>query len=112
MFLGELTAPIMNAVRISQTATTHGMASNFWQTNAHPILEFAFALLYVIFRAFLGPVVAVHLSYDLLTREGRKNVPVQLSILWLVMCWGVLLGSIPWIKNALRILSDAGGPIA
>ena len=114
MFLGELTTPIMNVVRISQTMAASGHESMFsnWFTSAHPILEFVFALLYVLFRVFLGPVAALHLSYDLLlTREGRKNVPVQLSVPGIVMCWSVLLGSIPWIKNAWRIVSGAGAPI-
>ena len=111
MFLGEFTAPIMNVVRISRIAARHEVASK-WLLNAHPVLEFAFAVLYAFFRIVLGPMAAMHLSYDLLTKEGRSNVPVQLSILWLAMCWGVLFGSIPWIKNALRILvSEAGAPI-
>lgn len=108
MFLGELTAPIMNVLRISQTAAKLDMTDS-WLTNAHPILEYTFAVLYVLFRVFVGPICAAHLTYDLLTKEGRKNVPVQLSLLWLAMCWGVMLGSYPWIRNALRILASGGG---
>lgn len=108
MFLGELTAPIMNVLRISNTAASID-SSVGWLQAAHPYFEYAFALLYITFRTVIGPICALHLTYDLLfTKKGRKNVPIQLSIVWLLMCWGVLLGSIPWIKVSLNILLGAG----
>lgn len=112
MFLGEITAPIMNVVRISQAAARMGVSNTAWLASAKPILEYAFALLYIIFRVLVGPVCAVHLTYDLSRKESRKNVPMQLILLWLAICWGVLLGSIPWIKKAFAILSGAGSSIA
>ena len=113
MFLGEITAPVMNLVRISRAAATMNMASTNFLSSALPALEYVFALLYILFRMVLGPICAVHLTHNLLLKkEGRKNVPVQLSVLWLAICWGVLLGSIPWIKSAIEILSRTGGSLA
>jgi hypothetical protein len=103
MMLGEATAPIMNVLRITNIAATLETAD--WLLAFHPFVEYAFALLYVSFRVLVGPICSLHLTHDLmLTKEGRRNVPLQLSIVWVAMCWGVLLGSVPWIKNALDIL--------
>lgn len=111
MFLGELTAPIMNLLRISNTAATLGTAN--WLLVLHPLIEYSFALLYVCSRVFAGPACAVHLTGTLLfTKEGRKNVPVQLSIVWLAMCWGVMIGSLPWIKTSLTILGGGAAVVA
>jgi hypothetical protein len=47
----------------------------------------------------------LHLMYDLLfTKEGRRNVPVSLSVFWIAISWGILIGSIPWMKTAVEIL--------
>ena len=113
MFLGEITAPIMNLVRISQAATRSDMSNAGLLSSALPATEYVFAILYIVFRVVLGPICAVHLTHDLLLqKEGRRNVPVQLSVIWLAICWGVLWGSIPWIKNAFAILSRTGSAIA
>mmetsp|Transcript_6090 Transcript_6090/g.13281 ORF Transcript_6090/g.13281 Transcript_6090/m.13281 type:complete len:378 (-) Transcript_6090:32-1165(-) len=108
MFTGELTAPIMNVLRISRTAMkemTGDCCGRSWLGLIGPYAEYLFALLYAGFRIVIGPICAAHLTYDiLLTKKGRKNVPVALSTVWLLMVWGVLFGSIPWIKTALTIL--------
>jgi len=110
MFTGEFTAPIMNVLRISRTAgnedvSSYSILGRRLLQIIYPYVEYLYALLYATFRIIIGPICAAHLTYDiLLTKKGRKNVPVGLSVVWLVMVWGVLLGSIPWIKGALTIL--------
>merc|ERR1719203_1683672 len=63
-------------------------------------IEITFAIFYFFFRTVVGPVCASYNVYDLLfTKDGRKNIPVGLSIFWCVSSWGVLIGSIPWIVD-------------
>jgi len=121
MLTGEATAPIMNVLRIARTAanddiSAHSILGRSLLQMIYPYVEYLFALLYASFRIVIGPICAVHLTYDiLLTKKGRKNVPVGLSVVWLTMVWGVLFGSIPWIKNALTILKaglNGGSPIS
>ena len=110
MLTGEATAPIMNVLRIARTAandeiSAHSILGRGLLQMIYPYVEYLFALLYASFRIVIGPICAAHLTYDiLLTKKGRKNVPVGLSAVWLTMVWGVLFGSIPWIKGALTIL--------
>ena len=109
MLLGECTAPIQNIFRISRITTKIDcMGCGEWMNTLHPYIEYLFSLVYVFFRALVGPVCAVHLTYDLVfTKKGRENVPIGLSMVWLLMCWGVLLGSIPWIVSANEVVMGA-----
>lgn len=98
-----MTAPIMNVLRISNTALS--LKTWSWLQSARPLIQYVFACMYVFIRATIGPICAVHLTYDMLfTKEGRENIPIALSLFWLIMVWGVMFGSIPWIKTALQIL--------
>lgn len=119
MFTGEFTAPIMNVNRLARIAATElgelsdSCCGKWWLQMVRPYADYSFALLYALFRIVIGPVCAAHLTYDiLLTKRGRENVPVGLSLVWLIMCWGVLIGSIPWIKNVLSIISAGFGATA
>ena len=104
MFFGEITAPIMNVLRITNILTEMEYSSRFLQI-WRPRVEYSFALAYVFFRTIVGPILAVHLTYDLLfTSQGRSNVPIGLSLVWLSMVWIVLLGSWPWIQSSVKIL--------
>jgi len=104
MFFGEITAPIMNVLRITNILTELEYSSRLLQI-WRPRVEYLFALAYVFFRTVVGPFLAVHLTYDLLlTKEGRSNVPIGLSLVWLSMVWIVLLGSWPWIQRSIKIL--------
>jgi hypothetical protein len=103
MLVGEVTAPLMNLLRISNVAVQ--LKSPVWLISLQQPISFLYSFCYVGCRAFLGPLLAVQITYDLIfTSTGRKNVPVQLSIVWGVMCWAVILGSVPWIMSALNIL--------
>ena len=72
----------------------------------HSWLEHSFAAVYLVFRIFIGPVCSVHVTYDLLTKRGRTNVPLLLSLVWVGMVWAVLWGSIPFIEEAMEMLRD------
>mmetsp|Transcript_23934 Transcript_23934/g.46411 ORF Transcript_23934/g.46411 Transcript_23934/m.46411 type:complete len:312 (-) Transcript_23934:197-1132(-) len=111
MFLGEFTAPIMNIHLILEKAMEQPeFRDSSWIPLAFVYNEQIFAFFYCIFRIFFGPLAATHLTWDLiLTERGRGNVPVWLSLAWMPMCWGVLLGSIPWIQTCLETLQR--GPV-
>jgi len=101
---GEFTAPFQNAFRISRITTKMDMAGSLGQV-LHPYIRYIWAVLYAFFRIVVGPACAIHLTQDLIfSKQGREHVPLGLSIVWLAMCWTVLLGSIPWIYDALGII--------
>lgn len=105
MFTGEFTNPAQNLWIACQTAIKLDCC-NGWQF--HVMLsysEYLYALLYVPMRTVGGYGAGAHLTYDLLfTKQGRKNVHVWLTLLWMPMCWGVLIASIPWIEEAVEIV--------
>jgi hypothetical protein len=98
MLLGEITNPLHNLYYIGVAAQTlpccNGVVSQFlfhW-------IEYLFAMAYVLVRAVIGPFVFVHLTYNLWT-SGRRHIPISLLIMWTMLIWGVVLGSIPWIQE-------------
>lgn len=101
---GEFTAPFQNAYRISRIVTKLDLCKPVVNV-LHPYITYVWAVLYLLFRILIGPACAIILTQDLaFTKEGRTNVPIGLSLVWLTMCWAVLIGSIPWIKSALDII--------
>jgi hypothetical protein len=101
---GEFTAPFQNAFRISRIANKMEIGGSLGQM-LHPYIRYVWAVLYSFFRILVGPACAIHLTQDLLfTKKGRAHVPLGMSFLWLTMCWAVLLGSIPWINEAIGIV--------
>uniref|UniRef100_A0A7S1Z3C2 TLC domain-containing protein n=1 Tax=Trieres chinensis TaxID=1514140 RepID=A0A7S1Z3C2_TRICV len=105
MFTGELTNPFMNGLFISRFAIK--VFDDEWIHNLHPYVEITHAVLYSIMRTFIGPLVALHLTRDLLmTERGRQNVPRWLSLTWITLCWVVLLGSLPWTKDSIDMALD------
>lgn len=118
MFFGEITAPIMNLLRISFTLQQYLKLSSqaydalieyrsvYYLTNIiHPYLEYLYAVVYFTIRALLAPILAIHLTYHFLfTKTGRTNVPIYISIIWLALCWSVMLGSYNWVKNCYYII--------
>lgn len=88
--------------RISKIATPLQIPGN---DLLYPVITYTWAVLYFVFRVVVGPICAIYVTQELLcTKQGRKNVPIAVSIVWLTMCWAVLLGSIPWIVSALDIV--------
>jgi hypothetical protein len=105
IFTGECTNPLMNSMFTTRFAIT--LFSAPWVHTLHTCLEFVYALFYAPIRIIVGPVCAIHLTYDLLlTKHGRQNVPVQLSVVWVALCWIVIAGSVPWMLEALDMIRD------
>lgn len=106
IFAGECTNPLMNAM------FTTRFASQIFRENAamhalHAWCEFSYACSYAPIRIIIGPACAAHLSWDLLlTARGRKNVPAGLSLVWVVLCWAVIAGSLPWMEEAVGMIRD------
>eukprot|EP00553_Chaetoceros_curvisetus_P003665 CAMPEP_0204635038 /NCGR_PEP_ID=MMETSP0717-20131115/30627_1 /ASSEMBLY_ACC=CAM_ASM_000666 /TAXON_ID=230516 /ORGANISM="Chaetoceros curvisetus" /LENGTH=166 /DNA_ID=CAMNT_0051653657 /DNA_START=1 /DNA_END=501 /DNA_ORIENTATION=+ len=105
MWSGEFSNPLQNGHVITRFAIQMTEDGTLWHI-VHPFLELMFAIVYFVFRALLGPVQIAHITYDLLTREGRKNIPLYISIGWIIMIWGILIGSIPWTKECYEMALD------
>ena len=101
MLLGEATNPLHNSHMISELAQTLHFEANpltHW-------IEVMFSAIYVVFRVVLGPLGMIHITYDLVvTKRGRENIPLALKLAWLLMIWGVVFGSIPWIQDCITVL--------
>jgi hypothetical protein len=55
----------------------------------------------------VGPLQIIHIAYDLiLTKEGRKNVAIYNSIVWVVMLSAIIIGSIPWTMECAEMVKD------
>lgn len=109
MFTGEITNPLMNGMFVTRFAIQLdccGRSSDlvlWW----HTMLEHGFAVSYVVVRVFVGPLCSLHLTYDLLlTRRGRRNVPVWLSWIWVIMVWTVIYGSAPFVGECVDMIRD------
>lgn len=106
MWSGEFTNPMQNTHCITRFAIQMSKQGSFWHV-VHPYVEWVFAVTYAFFRAVVGPIQIVHITYDLLfTKEGRTNIPLYVSILWIFMIWGIILGSIPWTVEGWEMARD------
>jgi hypothetical protein len=107
MLCGEISNPFMNGMFVTRFAIKLSCCRGPWMEALHSFLELGYAIVYVYFRIAIGPLVAAQLTYDLLgTPQGRKNVPFLLSFVWCCLVWAVIVGSIPFIKEALGMLGD------
>mmetsp|Transcript_10836 Transcript_10836/g.16703 ORF Transcript_10836/g.16703 Transcript_10836/m.16703 type:complete len:332 (-) Transcript_10836:82-1077(-) len=105
MFVGESTAPVHNCFRISRLVSSMEDFGGQVSESVHQFVALAWAVKYSLVRTFVGPACGIYITYDLLfTKSGRANVPLVLSSCWLFLCWGVMIGSIPWIIDALKIV--------
>lgn len=97
MFLGECTNPFHNLHNFIQLAIgLEQCCSEPWTQILQKINTFCFGATYVAMRGFIGPLVCLHMTYDL---WKHRPVPLLVLILWTIMIWGVILGSIPWIYS-------------
>jgi hypothetical protein len=128
MFLGEITAPLMNLIRLiyscqqcmfrqqqqqqqaSESSTLDDISHpsyyiTNWLVYLFPYFEYMFSLLFFTVRAILGPWIGLYLAYHLLgTKLGRQYVPLYISSMWLFMTWALLLGAYYWILHCYYIL--------
>lgn len=107
MWAGEFSNPLGNLMIITRYGIKLEAEDTLWHV-IHPYVEYSYAVVFSIFRAIIGPVTIMHLTYDLiLTKQGRENVPIFLSLfIWMPMVWGVILGSIPWTYEAIAMVLD------
>mmetsp|Transcript_16703 Transcript_16703/g.23559 ORF Transcript_16703/g.23559 Transcript_16703/m.23559 type:complete len:353 (-) Transcript_16703:220-1278(-) len=105
MFVGESTSPLHNCFRISRLVITLESFEGRMAEVAHEVIRLAWAVKYSFVRTFVGPACGIYITYDLLfTKRGRTNVPLVLSSFWLFLAWAVMIGSIPWILDAVKII--------
>lgn len=106
MFLGEFTNPVFNTYGILQVSNTLKCCSGgLFSYYCNQFINVAFPTLFILFRAVLAPIFCTHMAYDLLlTKKANINIPIALRILWVIMQWGVILGSIPWVTGCWDIL--------
>lgn len=106
MFNGELSAPVMNFHLFLENALTQPCCQGIaWLPDLSAVVEQVFSYLYLLCRVAVSPFVIAYISYELLlTKTGRKNVPLWLSLCWMPMCWGVQFGSISWIKTCIKTI--------
>ena len=65
-----------------------------------------------MFRIFIGPLCSLHIKYDLLfTKHGRQYVPWKLSLIWVMMVWAVIYGSIPFVEECIEMIYEGYGQL-
>mmetsp|Transcript_16168 Transcript_16168/g.22776 ORF Transcript_16168/g.22776 Transcript_16168/m.22776 type:complete len:302 (-) Transcript_16168:83-988(-) len=104
MFMGEATNPFHNMLYITTEAMKLDCCNGPMVQALHHKNEFVFSLLYCMFRTFLSFPWCLHITYDILIAKGRKNIPIVLRFIFTIMIWGVYFGSVPWIKEAWRVV--------
>jgi hypothetical protein len=111
MFNGEFTAPLMNLHLMMEKALEQDCCKGLsWLPTTFALNEQLFSAMYVLCRVAISPFNIGYISYQLLlTRRGRSDLPVWLSLSWMPMCWGVQFGSIPWIETCIETLKN--GPL-
>lgn len=105
MWSGEFTNPMQNFHLVTSYAIQMAPEDTLWHV-FQPYAEILYAFFYVIFRSFVGPVQIVHNAYSLLTKEGRTNIPLFISVLSILMSAGIIIGSIPWTIEAIDMVKD------
>jgi hypothetical protein len=106
MFTGEVTNPFQNIHSITKFWIQMEKAGPLLR-NIHIYNEFLYAVIYSVVRLLIGPIQILHITYALLfTRQGRENIPLWVSLLWIVIIWGLILGSLPWSFEALSMAMD------
>eukprot|EP00980_Cylindrotheca_fusiformis_P022397 scaffold9277_cov130-Cylindrotheca_fusiformis.AAC.2 len=108
MLTGEISNPLMNAMFTTRFAIQLDSYKEFsWILPLHSLMEHSFAVVYLFFRVFIGPACALHLSWDILfTKRGRANIPLPLGLIWVTMVLVVILGSLPFVFEAVEMLLD------
>ena len=107
MLTGEISNPLMNGMFVTRFAIQLECCRSENMILLHTFLEHAFAVVYVIFRIFIGPICAIHLVWDILfSSSGRQNIPTPLSVIWVLMILVVIVGSGPFVMEAVDMLRD------
>jgi hypothetical protein len=105
MFLGECTNPFHNGYDILHRAMQLSCCrdARIYQLLYH-LDTICFCLLYIVIRAFLGPIILSYVTYDIWKHGTQCHIPLFWRILWSLLIWGVVFGSIPWITECYHML--------
>jgi len=111
MFFGEVTNPAQNTrsslkVLLTLGPTVQGYFSfETIQNVLFPLVDFVYALMYSLVRVILNPYLNILITYDFLfTKGGRGRMSLPLSLSLLFMLWGVTIGTVPWMIEAVQIV--------
>jgi len=105
MFLGELSNPLHNGFMFLEEAMKLDCCSGETTAKVFYYVSIAFAVVYLLLRVIIGPIVCAHMSYDLLfSKHAKENLPLAIRIFWNLMIWGVIFGSYSWIVYCKEIL--------
>jgi ABC-type microcin C transport system permease subunit YejB len=96
MLLGEITNPLQNLYYVTQYAMMLACCNGPRMGFANAVVEVLFCGAYLVLRALVMPVAGMHMTYKLAT--GRA-IPSLLKVLYILLIWGVMIGSIPWIQD-------------
>lgn len=106
MFFGEASNPNMNIKLIVERAMKQDSFKGVsWLPTLYIYNDQVFSTIYILCRVFAASFVFPHLTYDLLVR-GKKNAPMWLIVVWLILCYGVQIGSIPLIFECIATLKN------
>jgi len=101
MLLGECTNPFQNLYYVAKFAMSLSCCNGSRMQSFHRVLEVSFCALYVLIRLLVGPAVCLHMTFGLVR---GKEIPWTFRIVWILLIWAVLIGSIPWIQDCLSTL--------
>jgi hypothetical protein len=114
--LGEITDPPFSAYLVAQSAKTLDCCSGPFAMRVIAVVEVLNALVYIPFRAVVGPIVGAHMTYLIFcSKSAQTNLPVIIRMLWTAILWGIAIGSVPYVFKFVddlnRHLGDPAGVV-
>lgn len=106
MLTGEITNPPMNFYLMFSLAMKLECCNGPLAQQFHYWNSIVFAASYFLVRVVIGPVFFACCTYVLCTKRGRTNIPFALSIVWILLIWGVVFGSTSWVVRSYQMLAD------
>jgi len=98
VLIGETTNPPFNSYLVCQQAKELACCNGPIAMQIIRAIEIVASVTYIPFRAVIGPLVGIHMSYNLLFSPAAKaNIPVAIRIIWVTVLWGIGIGSIPYV---------------
>lgn len=105
VLLGETTNPAFNSYLVSQSAKKLACCNGPFAMQVITAIEIVTAIVYIPFRAVIGPVVGAGMSYNIIcSKSARANLPMWVRVIWTVVLWAIGIGSIPYVLKFVDIL--------
>jgi hypothetical protein len=105
MFTGEVTNPSQSFHSITRYAIQMVSSDSLWHA-VHPYAEILHAAMYGFVRSVVGPLQILHISCLLIFTKQGRSIPFRISIPWMIMTWGIIIGSIPWTLEGIEMVKD------